>query len=335
MRYRSLLLASAASAAVALLAAACATSTSAPAASSASCTITVGAVTTAVSASGTTGTIPVTAGTGCAWTAVSSAAFLTVSPAAGTGNGSVSYTVTSNQGAPRSASITIGTAVTNFTQDAPQAPGQCAISLSASTKAANSGGGDVSVDVAGVSACGWKAASNSSFLTVKSGASGSGNGTVVITAAPNPGRTRSGTVTIGGVTFTVTQDDGITASFQLLDPGQSTAATTECRIRGATGSTTTCTLQSTSITQGPKAIVSYAWTIQYTYVTVKTLTPVSTVPTVAIADQCGQTSSTDDGVSQPLSVSLTVTDSGGNTATATAGAGSQPALAIRLFTCGN
>ena len=275
-----------------------------------------------------------TAGTGCAWTAVSSAAFLTVSPASGTGNGSVSYTMTSNQGAPRSASITIGTTVTNFTQDAPQAPGQCAITLSASTKAANSGGGDVSVDVVGASSCGWKATSNASFLTVKSGASGSGNGTVVITAAQNTGRARTGTVTIGGLTFTVTQDDGITASFQLLDPGQTIGAVTECRFRGATGSTTTCTLQSTSTTQGPKAIVTYAWTIQYTYVTVKVLTPTSTVPTVALADQCGQASATDDGVAQPLSVSLTVTDSGGNTATATAGSGSQPALTVRLFNCG-
>src|SRR5205823_2239413 len=120
--------------------------------------------------------------------------------------------------------ISIGSNVINFLQDSPQAPTSCAISLSASTVRANSGGGDVSVGVAGVAACGWKAASNSSFLTIKSGASGSGPGTVTITAAQNTGKARSGTVTIGGVTLTVTQDDGVVAAFQLFDPGQTIGA---------------------------------------------------------------------------------------------------------------
>jgi hypothetical protein len=336
MRHSRLLLVSVLTAAVALVAAACSTSDSVATPSSNACTITLAPVATVVSAVGASGTLTVTTGApSCAWTAVSSASYLTASPATGAGSGSISYTMTSNQGAPRSASISVNGVVANFTQDAPQAPGQCAIALSRSTGIANSGGGDVSVDVTGAAACGWKATSNASFLTIKSGASGSGNGTVVITAAQNQGRARSGTVTIGGLTFTVTQDDGITASFQLFDPGQSIGAVTECRFRGATGSTTTCTLTSTSATQGPKAIVSYAWTIQYTYVTVKVLTPTSALPSVAIADQCGQASSTDDGVAQPLGVTLTVTDSGGNTATATSGTGSQPALSVRLFTCGN
>jgi len=38
-------------------------------------------------------------------------------------------------------------------------------------------------------------------------------------------------------------------------------------------------------------------------------------------------------VAQPLSISLTVTDNQGNTATAVSGTGSQPPLFIRLFTC--
>ena len=58
-------------------------------------------------------------------------------------------------------------------------------------------------------------------------------------------------------------------------------------------------------------------------------------PTLAITDVCGQMTSTDDGVAQPLSVSLTVTDNLGASATATAGSGVQPALQVRLFTCGS
>ena len=109
----------------------------------------------------------------------------------------------------------------------------------------------------------------------------------------------------------------------------------ECRFRGATSNNpTTCTLTSTSFTGGSKAIVSYTWVIQYTYVTVKTITATSTFPSTAFADTCGQASSTDDGVAQPLSVSLSITDSAGNTASASSGSGSQPALTVRLFTCG-
>jgi hypothetical protein len=55
---------------------------------------------------------------------------------------------------------------------------------------------------------------------------------------------------------------------------------------------------------------------------------------IDIVDTCGKVQSTDDGASNPLSVSLTITDGRGNTATATAGSGNQPAMAVRLYTCG-
>jgi hypothetical protein len=82
--------------------------------------------------------------------------------------------------------------------------------------------------------------------------------------------------------------------------------------------------------------VSYAWTVQYTYDTAKTIT--GTNSTLAITDVCGtlpNTIATTDGVSQPLSVTLTVTDNLGATATATSGTGSQAALVMRFFVCGS
>ena len=48
--------------------------------------------------------------------------------------------------------------------------------------------------------------SNASFITITSGSSGSGNGTVNYSVAANTGTTsRTGTMTIAGRTFTVTQ----------------------------------------------------------------------------------------------------------------------------------
>ena len=47
--------------------------------------------------------------------------------------------------------------------------------------------------------------SNASWMTVTSGASGSGPGTVAFSVAANTGAARTGTLTIAGQTFTVTQ----------------------------------------------------------------------------------------------------------------------------------
>jgi hypothetical protein len=72
--------------------------------------------------------------------------------------------------------------------------------------------------------------------------------------------------------------------------------------------------------------------VQYTYGAVQDIS--GTGSSLSFTDFCGKTGSTDDGVAQPLSVTLTVTDSAGATATATASVGSQPALFVRLFSCG-
>jgi hypothetical protein len=74
---------------------------------------------------------------------------------------------------------------------------------------AGAGSGSVAVSVA--DGCPWSAVSDSPWLTLDSGASGSGNGSVAWSAAPNGGAAaRSGTLTIAGQTYTVTQgfEDG-------------------------------------------------------------------------------------------------------------------------------
>ncbi len=70
---------------------------------------------------GGTGTINISAPNGCTWTAVSNAAWITVTGGnSGSGNGTVTYTVAANAGnAPRTGTITIGSNLFAVGQDAP------------------------------------------------------------------------------------------------------------------------------------------------------------------------------------------------------------------------
>jgi uncharacterized protein (TIGR03437 family) len=67
-------------------------------------------------------------------------------------------------------------------------------------------GGSGSVNVTAPTGCGWTATSNASFITITSGSSGTGDGTVGFAVAANPTTSeRSGTITITGQTFNVLQ----------------------------------------------------------------------------------------------------------------------------------
>ena len=68
-------------------------------------------------------------------------------------------------------------------------------------------GGSGNVSVTSPDDCNWTATSDDDWITVTSGDSGNGSGTVVYSVAANPdASSRTGTITIAGETFTVTQD---------------------------------------------------------------------------------------------------------------------------------
>src|SRR5215831_17346982 len=200
MKCHRLLLGSLVAAAAALAAAACSLIDNSP---SPSCPVTVGVQTTySVSAAATNGSIPVVSS--CAWTAVSTASFLTItSGASGSGNGTVNYSISVNTGAARLASIMIGTAIVNFAQSVAQAGVQCTVTLSATTARINSNGGTVNIGVTVASPCEWRWSSSSPFLTVppqtQVGAVGplpvpTYSSVIPITVSPNTGPSRIGSV---------------------------------------------------------------------------------------------------------------------------------------------
>jgi hypothetical protein len=154
---------------------------------------------------GASGNVVVTASAGCTWTGVSNDAWITVGVGAiGIGNGNVSYNVTANtSSASRTGTLTIGGYVFTITQ--PGAPCAFAVSPFSSTLTSPAAA-DGTVTVSGGAGCSWTATSNAAWITITSGASGVGGGSVNYTVAANTGTTsRTGTMTIAGKTFSVTQ----------------------------------------------------------------------------------------------------------------------------------
>ena len=81
----------------------------------------------------------------------------------------------------------------------------CSYSLAASSQAFTVNGGAGTATVNTRTGCGWSATSNATWISISAGASGAGNGTVSYTVAANPGAARTGTLTIAGQTYTVSQ----------------------------------------------------------------------------------------------------------------------------------
>ncbi len=160
-----------------------------------------------VGSAANSGTVSVSALGGCAWSATSSAAWITITAgASGNGNGSVSYYVAGNTAtSPRTGYLTI--AGKTFTVNQAAAAVTCTYSISppSASFAATGGNGSISIS-ANVSTCPWVASTTYGWITITSLGSGSGNGTVNYSVSANTSTSsRSGTISVVGQTFSVSQ----------------------------------------------------------------------------------------------------------------------------------
>ena len=187
----------------------------------ASCQLVLAPSSVSVSASGGEGVIAVNATEGCEWSATSDVDWLTiVTAASGNGAGSLRFRADANGGPARSGSIRVGNSTATVQQHGTGSACAFAIDRTETVLAATGG-----PDVIGVSApanCPWTAQSNDSWIVVTGGATGSGNGNVVLTIAPNLGGQRHGTATIAGITHYVTQQAAVSVpacSYELDSAG--------------------------------------------------------------------------------------------------------------------
>ena len=168
------------------------------------CAPTISPTSRSISQASTTGSVGVSAGTGCGWTAASNASWITITGgSSGSGSGTVSYSVAGNTAtAGRTGTMTIAGQTFTITQ----AGAACTYSLTPTSDTSPAAGESATASVSTVAGCGWTATSGASWITITGGASGSGNGTVGYSVAQNTaGSQRTGTLTIAGQSFTVTQ----------------------------------------------------------------------------------------------------------------------------------
>ncbi len=167
------------------------------------CSFSLSPTSRSVGAGATSGSIAVSAGSTCSRNAVSSAGWLTItSGGTGTGNGTINYGVATNTSqAARTATIAVGGATFTLTQS-----GTCGYQVSPSSQSFPPAGGNGTVTVNVGSGCSWTATRSGNWITITSGANGSGNGLVRYRVSSNGSSPpRSGTLTVGGHPVTISQ----------------------------------------------------------------------------------------------------------------------------------
>jgi uncharacterized repeat protein (TIGR03803 family) len=144
-------------------------------------------------------------GTDCTWTAVSNDDFITITSGTnGTGNGKVDFVVGDNTNTTAlSGTLTIAGQTVTINQ----AVGGCTFKLSPKDGKLKSTGGVKTVKVTpNFTNCTWTAFSNSGFITITGGTNGVGKGDVTYLVSTNSTtNVLSGTMTIAGQTYTVTE----------------------------------------------------------------------------------------------------------------------------------
>ncbi len=160
----------------------------------------------AFDAAGGTATFDVNTTPACSWTVGNTASWLTVaSGASGTGNGTVTYAVAANAGpASRSANLTVADRAHAVTQ---AGLASCAVTIDRDDETYGAAGGSGTFDVMAASTCAWVVTPNATWISVTNpaGGAGAGNRRVSYSVAANTGTARTGTMTVGGLTFVVTQ----------------------------------------------------------------------------------------------------------------------------------
>jgi hypothetical protein len=184
--------------------------------------------------------------------------------------------------------------------------------------------------------CDWTASTTTSFIKLIT-TSGTYSGPLTFTVDQNSGSSRRGTILVewtGGSTEVIVDQSGPSSqvSIQLFDFNKQSGETSECDIvvRSSNGGHK-CTFKAQTFL--PEGIAGYTWSAVYNDGG-STKTPTqSGGDTFVVTEACGAAGSSPEGTLAEVVVTLTVTDTAGNTATVTTGQGGHPSKFFRFRTC--
>src|SRR5262249_27784777 len=168
-----------------------------------SCSVTLSQSQQAISSGGGAGAVDVVAADDCEWSASSNASFITIDAgASGTGSGTINFTVSPNPGPPRTGAIEVADQILTVNQDS-----GCSYTVDPTSIQFKWKGGSAAIAIQETGACVWTAVSDSSWITINSGGTGSSSDAVSISVQRNPDKSSSrvGHVIVAGTTVTVTQ----------------------------------------------------------------------------------------------------------------------------------
>jgi len=143
----------------------------------------------------------------CAWPAAQAlTSGLVIAPLTGTGNGTVTVSIPANG---TSAPVTRQAKIAGLDFTVNQTGINCTVGLDSSGASLGAGGGNGVVNVTTQATCSYSTVAGPNWISITSGATGAGPTATPLTfsVAPNSSTTpRSGTLTIGGQPFTISQD---------------------------------------------------------------------------------------------------------------------------------
>lgn len=176
------------------------------------CTFVVNPLSASVGSGLGTGSLTVTSASYCGWAPVASQPWITIdSPGPGSGNGTVTYSITANPDQnSRVGTIAIQDPAHTTTYQShtiTQFGATCAYTIDPVRADVPAAGGNGSITVnTSLGSCSWTAVSHDSWIHILNGASGTGTGSLTLSVDEKTTVTgRTGTVTVAGQIFTVSQ----------------------------------------------------------------------------------------------------------------------------------
>ncbi len=170
----------------------------------AQCTFTVTPPSIAVDASAASASLSIQTTATCGWSIANLPSWASASPATGTGPATVTLNISANAGSARSAILTAAGIPVSLAQQG--AAGGCTYALNPVGQSFTNTGGTGTITVTAGDGCAWSVSNSLPWLTISSGSSGTGAGSVAYRVTSNPGAPpRSGTISIAGQPFAVEQ----------------------------------------------------------------------------------------------------------------------------------